>query len=144
MQGHDPERVSPEAAEIFGYDAEALWAQAPGIRQVLKELVELSCPATCKVVPAGQNVRMDVTFLERGISRNAKYRNPFDYHVIDLATLFYSLVAGQPGRTDLRPLAAPGRDHCRSARRCGGTPRHGGYATHPGQLPPLHREPRAP
>jgi DNA polymerase III epsilon subunit-like protein len=48
------------------------------------------------VVPAGQNVRMDVSFLERAF-RKCEMPNPFDYHVIDLATLFYawSLVAGE-------------------------------------------------
>ncbi len=89
-----PERVSPEAAEIFGYDAE-VWARAPGIRQVLTELTAL-LPTDCKVVPAGQNVRMDVMFLERAF-RSCELPNPFDYHVIDLATLFnaWSLVAGE-------------------------------------------------
>jgi|GEM_PF-618717 len=92
-----PERVSPEAAAIFGYD-EALWAKAPGVRQVLTEIVEM-LPKDRKVIPAGQNVRMDVLFLERAFkSCNIPY--PFDYHVIDLATLFYSwsLVAGEPVR----------------------------------------------
>jgi hypothetical protein len=39
---------------------------------------------------------MDVQFLERAY-RNCKIPWPFDYHVIDLATLFYawSLVAGE-------------------------------------------------
>ena len=48
------------------------------------------------VVPAGQNVRMDVLFLERGF-KNCGIPYPFDYHVIDLATLYYSwsLVAGE-------------------------------------------------
>jgi DNA polymerase III epsilon subunit-like protein len=56
-------------------------------------------PKDRKVIPAGQNVRMDVIFLERAFkSCNIPY--PFDYHVIDLATLFYSwsLVAGEPAR----------------------------------------------
>lgn len=54
-------------------------------------------PKDRKVVPAGQNVRMDVMFLERAY-RNCALPNPFDYHVIDLATLFYawSLVKGEP------------------------------------------------
>ena len=53
-------------------------------------------PANALVVPAGQNVRMDVTFLERGF-QSCGIPYPFDYHVIDLATLFYSwsLVAGE-------------------------------------------------
>ena len=48
-------------------------------------------------MPAGQNVRMDVVFLERAY-RSAGLPWPFDYHVIDLATLFYvwSLVLGEP------------------------------------------------
>jgi DNA polymerase III epsilon subunit-like protein len=89
-----PERVTPEAAAIFGYD-EAVWAAAPGIRHVLTALVEL-LPKDKTIVPSGQNVRVDVSFLERGFqSCNIPY--PFDYHVIDLATLFYSwsLVAGE-------------------------------------------------
>lgn len=88
-----PERITPEAAEIFGYD-EALWAGAPGIRQVLTELTAL-LPKNVKVVPAGQNVRMDVLFLERAF-KSCAMPYPFDYHVIDLATLFYawSLVTG--------------------------------------------------
>ncbi len=90
-----PERVSPEAAAIFGYD-EAVWAAAPGIRDVLTAVVEL-LPNDKTVVPAGQNVRVDVSFLERGF-RSCEIPYPFDYHVIDLATLFYawSLVAGEP------------------------------------------------
>ena len=89
-----PERISPEAAQIFGYD-EAVWARAPKLRQVLTELVEM-LPKNTKVIPAGQNVRMDVIFLERGF-RSCGIEYPFDYHVIDLATLFYSwsLIAGE-------------------------------------------------
>jgi DNA polymerase III epsilon subunit-like protein len=89
-----PERVSAEAAKIFGYD-EAVWAKAPGVRQVLTELTEM-LPSNVTVVPAGQNVRMDVIFLELGYKK-CGIPYPFDYHVIDLATLFYSwsLVAGE-------------------------------------------------
>ncbi|MBW2422051.1 MAG: 3'-5' exonuclease [Deltaproteobacteria bacterium] len=89
-----PERVSEEAAKIFGYEPE-LWAKAPTLREVLGELVEL-LPKNVKVVPAGQNVRMDVLFLERGF-QSCEIAYPFDYHVIDLASLYYgwSLVAGQ-------------------------------------------------
>lgn len=92
-----PERITPEAAAIFGYDA-ALWAEAPGLRQVLGEITAL-LPRDRKVVPAGQNVRMDVLFLERAY-RSCAMPYPFDYHVLDLATLFYSwsLVAGEPAR----------------------------------------------
>lgn len=102
-QGHwrvraRPERITAEAAAIFGYDAE-LWAQAPGIRQVLSEITAL-LPRDRKVVPAGQNVRMDVMFLERAF-RSCAMPYPFDYHVLDLATLYYawSLVAGEPARS---------------------------------------------
>jgi len=89
------ERITPEAARIFGYD-EKLWAEAPGIRQVLQQVSEL-LPEGRVVVPAGQNVRMDVLFLERAFKR-CEIPYPFDYHVIDLATLFYSwsLVTGEP------------------------------------------------
>jgi DNA polymerase III epsilon subunit-like protein len=93
-----PERITPEAAAIFGYDPE-LWAHAPGLRQVLDEIVAL-LPRDRKVVPAGQNVRMDVLFLERAF-RSCGVAYPFDYHVLDLATLYYawSLVAGEPARS---------------------------------------------
>jgi DNA polymerase III epsilon subunit-like protein len=89
------DRISPEAAEISGYTAEA-WTDAPPIRQVLDEIDAL-LPKGVTVVPAGQNVRMDVAFLERAY-KNCEHPYPFDYHVIDLATLFYSwsLVAGEP------------------------------------------------
>jgi DNA polymerase III epsilon subunit-like protein len=88
------DRISPEAAKISGYDPE-LWKGATPIRQTLEELTDL-LPKDCTVVPAGQNVRMDVSFLERAY-RRCEIRYPFDYHVIDLATLFYSwsLVAGE-------------------------------------------------
>ncbi|HVN37601.1 MAG TPA: 3'-5' exonuclease [Myxococcota bacterium] len=89
------ERISAEAAQISGYDA-AAWSGAPHVRTALTELSAL-LPAGKTVVPAGQNVRMDVLFLERAY-RNCGLPWPFDYHVIDLATLFYawSLVAGEP------------------------------------------------
>jgi DNA polymerase III epsilon subunit-like protein len=89
-----PERVTPEAAQIFGYD-EAVWAAAPGIRPVLGELAAL-LPRDHTVIPAGQNVRMDVSFLELAYKK-CGLPYPFDYHVIDLATLFYawSLIAGE-------------------------------------------------
>ncbi len=92
-----PERVSAEAAKIFGYD-EALWAEAPKVRQVLTEFADM-LPKDRKVIPAGQNVRMDVIFLERAF-QNCGIPYPFDYHVIDLATLYYSwsLVVGEPAR----------------------------------------------
>ena len=101
-----PERITPESAAIFGYDPE-LWAQAPGLRQVLGEIVAL-LPTDRKVVPAGQNVRMDVIFLERAF-RSCGVAYPFDYHVLDLVTLYYawSLVAGEPARSiSLRQAAA--------------------------------------
>ena len=89
------DRISAEAAQISGYDA-AAWSGAPHVRQVLTELAALLPPGKT-VVPAGQNVRMDVQFLERAY-KNCSIPWPFDYHVIDLATLFYawSLVAGEP------------------------------------------------
>lgn len=90
-----PDRISPEAAAIFGYDEE-LWRDAPHVREVLEEIVTM-VPAGKVLVPAGQNVRMDVTFLELAF-RNCGIPYPFDYHVIDLATLFYAwtLVSGTP------------------------------------------------
>jgi DNA polymerase III epsilon subunit-like protein len=89
-----PERISDEAAKIFGYDP-VRWSTAPGLRQVLGEMGEL-LPPNVKVVPAGQNVRMDVVFLERGY-QSCGIPYPFDYHVIDLATLYYSwsLISGE-------------------------------------------------
>lgn len=93
-----PERITPEAAAISGWSEDA-WADAAPLRLVLTELVGL-LPARKTVVPAGQNVRMDVQFLERAFKR-CQMPFPFDYHVIDLATLFYawSLVTGQPVAT---------------------------------------------
>ena len=90
-----PERITPEAAAMSGYDAE-LWArEGVPVRRALTELAAL-VPAGKTVVPAGQNVRMDVQFIERAY-RSCGIPYPFDYHVIDLATLFYawSLVAGE-------------------------------------------------
>ena len=94
-----PERITREAAEMQGYDA-ALWAaEALPVGQVMGEIAAL-CPKRKKVVPAGQNVRMDVLFLERAF-RCCALAWPFDYHVIDLATLYYawSLVAGETVQT---------------------------------------------
>ena len=93
-----PERITEASAQIFGYDAE-LWAKAPSIRQVLQEVTDL-LPKGKTIVPAGQNVRMDVNFLERAW-KSCDMPYPFDYHVIDLATLFYSwsLVAGETVQT---------------------------------------------
>ena len=89
-----PERVGAEGAAIGGWKEEE-WRDAPHVRQVLTELTEL-LPKGKTVVPAGQNVRMDVLFLERAF-KNCELPFPFDYHVIDLATLFYSwaLVKGE-------------------------------------------------
>ena len=88
------DRISEEAAQISGYDPEA-WRDAPGIREVLTAIADLM-PAGKTIVPAGLNVRMDVQFLELAY-KNCGIPYPFDYHVIDLATLFYSwsLVAGE-------------------------------------------------
>lgn len=90
-----PERISAEAAALQGYDAEVWAKEAVPVRQALTELAALA-PKNKKVVPAGQNVRMDVIFLERAY-KACEIANPFDYHVIDLATLFYgwTLVAGE-------------------------------------------------
>jgi len=90
-----PERVTREAAEMSGYGPER-WADAVPLRRALAELAALLPPGKT-VVPAGQNVRMDVLFLEKGY-RSCSIAWPFDYHVIDLATLFYawSLVVGEP------------------------------------------------
>jgi DNA polymerase III epsilon subunit-like protein len=90
-----PERISPEGAELSGYDAEVWKREGVPLRQALSELAAL-CPGGHKVVPAGQNVRMDVIFLELGY-KSCGLPFPFDYHVVDLATLFYawSLVAGE-------------------------------------------------
>jgi oligoribonuclease (3'-5' exoribonuclease) len=88
------DRITREAAAISGYDAKVWAAEAVPVRQALEELTAL-LPKGATVVPAGQNVRMDVQFLERGY-KSCELPYPFDYHVIDLATLFYvwSLVAG--------------------------------------------------
>ena len=90
-----PERVGAEAAAMSGYDAETWSREAVPVRQALSEFAAL-LPAGKTVVPAGQNVRMDVIFLERAY-RACEMPWPFDYHVIDLATLYYawSLVAGE-------------------------------------------------
>jgi oligoribonuclease (3'-5' exoribonuclease) len=90
-----PDRITREAAELQGYDAAVWAAEALPVRQVLTEIGAL-LPKDKKVVPAGQNVRMDVLFLERAF-RACEIPFPFDYHVIDLATLYYawSLVAGE-------------------------------------------------
>jgi oligoribonuclease (3'-5' exoribonuclease) len=90
-----PERITPEAAAIFGYDAEEWRRHGVPVRQALGEMAAL-LPGRKTVVPAGQNVRMDVQFLERAY-RACELAWPFDYHVIDLATLYYawSLVAGE-------------------------------------------------
>ena len=94
-----PRRIASRRAKrpkISGYTAEAWKDALPQVRQVLGELAAL-LPKGRTAVPAGQNVRMDVQFLERAY-RNCGIPYPFDYHVIDLATLFYawSLVAGEP------------------------------------------------
>ena len=90
-----PERISAEAAAMSGYDAEVWGREAVPVRQALDELAAL-LPKGSTVVPSGQNVRMDVTFLERAYKACA-IPWPFDYHVIDLATLYYActLVAGE-------------------------------------------------
>lgn len=89
------ERITAEAAALSGYDPAVWKAEAVPVRQALMELAEM-LPGDRVVVPAGQNVRMDVQFLERAY-KSCEIPYPFDYHVIDLATLFYawSLVAGE-------------------------------------------------
>jgi oligoribonuclease (3'-5' exoribonuclease) len=90
-----PERVGAEGAAMSGYDPAVWAAQARPVREVLTELAGL-LPKDKVVVPSGQNVRMDVVFLERAY-KACGIPWPFDYHVIDLATLYYawSLVAGE-------------------------------------------------
>ncbi|NNL65337.1 MAG: 3'-5' exonuclease [Myxococcales bacterium] len=90
-----PERISPEAAKLSGYDAAAWEREAVPVRQALAELTAL-LPRGKTVVPAGQNVRMDVQFIEKAY-KACGLPYPFDYHVIDLASLYYgwSLVAGE-------------------------------------------------
>ena len=68
------DRISDEAAAISGYDAKA-WEGAPGIRQVLTEFAAM-CPEGKTVVAAGQNVRMDVIFLERAYKKCDLPRTP--------------------------------------------------------------------
>ncbi len=90
-----PERISKEAAKLSGYHAATWEREAVPVKQALTELAAL-LPEGKTVVPAGQNVRMDVIFLERAY-KACGIPYPFDYHVIDLATLYYawSLVAGE-------------------------------------------------
>ncbi len=90
-----PDRITPEAAELFHYDPKVWEEHGVPLRQALTELVAF-LPKGKTVVPTGQNVRMDVLFLERGFKK-CEIPYPFDYHVIDLATLYYSwsLVAGE-------------------------------------------------
>ena len=90
-----PDRITPEAAELFNYDPKDWEEHGVPLRRALTELAAL-LPKGKTVVPAGQNVRMDVQFLERGFKK-CEIPYPFDYHVIDLATLYYSwsLVAGE-------------------------------------------------
>jgi oligoribonuclease (3'-5' exoribonuclease) len=89
------ERVTPEAAAISGYDAKTWAQQGLPLRQALSELAGL-LPRGKSIVPAGQNVRMDVQFLERAF-KACDLPYPFDYHVVDLVTLYYawSLVIGE-------------------------------------------------
>lgn len=91
-----PERITPESAAISGYDAEVWEREAVPLRQALQEIAAMMPPGKT-VVPAGQNVRMDVLFLERAF-RACEIPYPFDYHVVDLVTLYYawSLLEGEP------------------------------------------------
>ena len=84
----------------------------PGLTDLLEAVypkLELLSPwpSLCARELIGQNVRTDVIFLERAF-RNCNIDYPFDYHVIDLATLFYSwsLVSGEePAALSLRQAA---------------------------------------
>ena len=99
------DRITPEAAAIFGYDEEE-WKDAPHVRQVLTELSAM-LPKGKTVLPAGQNIRMDVQFLERAF-KACEIPYPFDYHVLDLATLYYCwcLTSGiSPTAVSLRQAA---------------------------------------
>ncbi len=89
------DRISPEAAAISGYDAKEWEKSAVPVRQALTEMAAMF-PKGKLMVPAGQNVRIDMDFLERAY-KACEIDYPFDYHVIDLATLYYSwsLVAGE-------------------------------------------------
>ncbi len=82
------DRITPESAKISGYDPKVWAKEAVPLKQALEEFAAM-CPKGKTVVPAGQNVRMDVQFLERGY-KNCELPYPFDYHNLDLATLFYS------------------------------------------------------
>jgi DNA polymerase III epsilon subunit-like protein len=90
-----PDRISPEAAKISGYDPAVWAAESVSIQQALSELAAMM-PKGKTSVPAGQNVRMDIMFLELAY-KNTGIPSPFDYHNLDLATLFFSwsLVAGR-------------------------------------------------
>jgi len=98
-----PERVSAEAAAMSGYDPEVWEREAVSLRQALTELAGL-LPQGKTVVPSGQNVRMDVQFLERGFE-SCGIPWPFDYHVIDLATLYYAWSGESVAALSLRQAA---------------------------------------
>ncbi len=101
-----PDRITEEAAAISGYDAGRWAEEAVPVRQALGELAAMM-PKGKTVLPAGQNVRMDVLFLERAF-KNCGIAYPFDYHVVDLVTLYYSwsLVTGEAvGGLSLRQSA---------------------------------------
>ena len=131
-----PERITAEAAQISGYDA-AAWADAKGVREVLTEFSAM-LPKDRKVVPAGQNVRMDVMFLERAY-KSCELPYPFDYHVIDLATLFYawSLVKGEVVPALSLRQAATTAGLVQGAR---GPPRPRRRPPHSRDVPPLRGE----
>ena len=128
-----PHRITREAAEISGYRAED-WQGAPHLREVLAAIDAL-LPAGKTVVPAGQNVRMDVSFLERAyraceraVSVRLSRDRPRD--------ALLHVVAGR-GRAGRRALAAPGGDQRGPDRRTGAAPRDGGRAPHARHVPPL-------
>ena len=116
-----PERVTAEAGAHLGLRRGALGARGACRCARRSASSRRSCRPGKTVVPAGQNVRMDVLFLERAY-KSCEIPWPFDYHVIDLATLFYawSLVAGE---TVLGALAAPGGERRPGSRSGPGTAR---------------------
>ena len=71
------DRITPEAAEPSPATTRrsVKAAEAVPVRQMLTELAELR-PGGKVVVPAGQNVRMDVLFLERAYKATARSPTP--------------------------------------------------------------------
>ena len=116
-----PERMSAEAGAIFGLRRGALGREGVPVRQALTELAAL-LPAGQTVVPAGQNVRMDVVFLERAYKACA-------------LPLALRLPRDRPRHALLLVVARRGREGARRSR-CA-RPRTGGARAQ------RHRAPRA-